>query len=240
MNNYDRRPIEPLKDAWLLDSDGKIVGVELARASNQKTYLPSSATEGAVDGTLAVNITSTSPAVTSAGVGADEGATVSAVEQGDGVVHKTVLTLASTPVTVLNVTGASFGGVKLYEFPEGRIAVLGVTANLSFSWTDASDPVIVQDGSGDFSLGTTITEDATLDGSDVDLLPSTGLLDPFVAGVGTGKGALAAAAQFDGTTTPVEANLNLIIDDADVEDDTETDVLVSGTVTITWINLGDF
>ena len=48
-----------------------------------------------------------------AGAGAANGATVTALEQGDSVVHRTVLTLASTPVTVGNTTGASFGGLKL-------------------------------------------------------------------------------------------------------------------------------
>lgn len=171
------------------------------------------------------------------GIGAKNGATVSAVENGGAVVHKTVLTLASTPVTVANVTGASFGGVKVYDFPEGRILVLGTTANLSFNWHGLT---IDEAGSGDFSLGSTLTADATLGGTDVNLLPSTGMLDPFVAGVGTGKGALAASAHFDGTSAALDAYLNLIIDDADVADAASTIVLVSGTITLTWINLGDY
>jgi hypothetical protein len=170
------------------------------------------------------------------GAGAVNGATVS-VAHDVGSVNQSIITLASTPVTVANTTGSSFGGVKIYDFPAGRILVLGVTADLSFDWS-ATD--IVATGSGDFSLGTTITEDATLNGTEVDLLPLTGLLDPFVAGVGTGKGALAASAQFDGTATAVDANLNIIIDDADVDDAATADVLVSGTVTITWVNLGDY
>jgi hypothetical protein len=177
-----------------------------------------------------------------AGVGADEGATVTATEASPGV-HQTVLTLDQTVVTVANTTGASFGGTKLYTFPEGRILILGVAADLSIDWSAALDeetPIISLTGSGDLSIGTTITDDATLDGTDVDLLPSTAMLDPFVDGVGSASGALAASAQFDGTTTPVELNLNMIIDDADVEDATTADVLVSGTVTVTWVNLGDY
>lgn len=186
-----------------------------------------------VQGTLS----STGGATTSVGVGAKNGATVSVVEHGSHAIHKSVLTLASTPVTVANTTGASFGGVKLYDFPEGRILILGTTANLSFNWADTD---IAATGSGDFSLGTTITADATIDGTDVNLLPSTGLTDPFVAGVGVGKGALAASVHIDGTGGAIDANLNIIIDDADVEDAASDIVLVSGTVTISWINLGDY
>ena len=165
--------------------------------------------------------------VPSAGAGAKNGATVTAVEGGNATVHQTVLTLASTPVTVANTTGASFGGVKLYDFPAGRILVLGVTASLGFVWTGES---IAAGGSGDYSLGT-----------DVNLLPSTGMTDPAVSGVAAAtSNALAAAAQFDGTATAIDANLNIIIDDADVANaDTDT-VLASGTITMTWVWLGDY
>lgn len=182
-------------------------------------------------------VVNSSVLLSSAGAGAVNGATVSATEQGDGVVHKTILTLASTPVTVANTTGASFGGLKLYDFPEGRLAIIGVTANLSFNWAGQD---IAAAGSGDFSMGSTITADATLGGTDVDLLPSSAMLDPFVSGVGTGSGALAASTQLDGTATAVDANLNIIIDDADVADAASDVVLVSGTITMTWINLGDY
>lgn len=173
----------------------------------------------------------------SEGVGATNGSAVSVVEKGNGVIHQSVIRLSSLAVTVANTTGASFGGVKLYDMPEGRILVLGVTADLSVNWAGTS---IVATGSGDFSLGTTITADATLSGTDVNLLPSTAMTDPFVAGVGAAKGALAASAQFDGTATAIDVNLNMIIDDADVENAASDSVLVSGTVTLTWINLGDY
>ncbi len=174
---------------------------------------------------------------TTVGVGAKNGATVTAVENGNGVIQKTTLSLASTPVTVANVTGASFGGVKLYDFPEGRILVLGTTTSLSFNWA-ATD--IVATGSGDFSLGSTITDDDTLDTTDVNLLPSSAMLDPFVLGVGNGAGALEASAHIDGTGGAIDCNLNIIIDDADVEDEASDIVLVTGSVVLTWINLGDY
>lgn len=219
-------------ERWVINSSGALVP-----ASNATYDIGNGASDPRDINMTRDLISSGGVAKMSGGVGAKNGATVTAAEQGDGVVHKTILTLASTPVTVANTTGSSFGGVKLYDLPEGRIAVLGATANLTMTWTGED---IAADGSGDFSLGTTITADATLDGTDVNLLPSTGMLDPFVLGVGTATGALAASAQFDGTTTPVDANLNIIIDDVDVADGASDVVLVSGTVTITWINLGDY
>lgn len=172
------------------------------------------------------------------GAGAKNGSTVTASERGNSLVHKTVLTLASTPVTVANTTGASFGSVKLYDFPEGRLLVLGVVATLGFVWTGED---IDAAGSGDFSLGTTATADATLSGTDVNLLPSTAMTDPAVLGVlAATSGALAASAQIDGTSAAVDAYLNIIIDDADVADAASDVVLVSGTVTVVWTLIGDY
>jgi len=164
--------------------------------------------------------------------------TITADETIFGPIKQTILTLSNFLVTVANTTGASFGGGKIYDFPEGRILVLGVTANLGFVWTGED---IVATGSGDYSLGTTVTIDATLSGTDVNLLPSTAMTDPFVGGVGAATGgALAASAHFDGTTTAVDAYLNLIIDDADVSDGASDVVKCSGTVRITWVQLGDY
>lgn len=167
------------------------------------------------------------------------GTGTTASEQGSSVVHKTVLTMADVSVTVGNTTGVSFGGTKIYDFPAGRILVLGVTAaNISFDLTDAGNvtPIAVTHG-GDVAIGTTAPDDGTLTNEDVDLLPSTSI-DPISGGV-TGA-ALAASAQFDGTTAAKDAFFNILIDDADVGDGASDVILVSGVVTITWVQLGDY
>lgn len=165
---------------------------------------------------------------------------------GEGPVRQTVLTLTSTPVVTGNTSGASFGSQKLYDFPEGRVLILGVTAyfsSITFNTAAGATGDIAGGGSGDYSLGSTATADATLSSTDVDLLPSTAMLDPFVSGVGRSNvgSALAAAAQFDGTTTAVDMYLNAIIDDADVSDGAASDsVYFTGTITFTWMLLGDY
>lgn len=165
--------------------------------------------------------------------------TISAVERGNGVVHQTTLTLTDVPVTVGNTTGVSFGGTKIYEFPEGRILLLGATlADVTFDLTDDGNVTPIDDADGgDISVGTTIAGDGTLTNADVDIIPSTSI-DPISGGVA--GAALAASAQFDGTTTPVEVNFNVLIDDADVGNAASDVILVSGVLTLTWINLGDY
>lgn len=170
-----------------------------------------------------------------AGTGAFSQVSVTEVVAGNQ--HSVTLKLNSLPVTVGNTSGASFGSKKLYDFLAGRVYMIGGTANLSFAWTGED---IAATGSGDFSIGTTATADATLNSTDVNLLESTAMLDPFVAGVGTGTGAFAAPAAFDGTTTAIDMYLNMIIDDADVADGASDTVLVSGTIHFAYFNLGDY
>lgn len=162
-----------------------------------------------------------------------------ATETGNGPVRKTSLALTDVSVTVGNTTGVSFGGTKIYDFPQGRILVLGsVLEGVTFDLTDAGNvtPIDAADG-GDIAVGTTVAGDGTLTGTDVDLIPSTSI-DPISSGV-TGA-ALAASAQFDGTTTAVDAYFNVLIDDADVGDGASDVVLVSGTLTLHWCLLGDY
>lgn len=155
------------------------------------------------------------------------------------IVRKTVLTLDDVSVTVGNTTGVSFGGTKIYDFPAGRILILGVTIDdVTFDLTDAGNvtPIAGTHG-GDIAIGTTAPTDGTLTNEDVNLLPSTSI-DPISGGVG--GAALAASAQIDGTTTALDAFFNILIDDADVADGASDVLLVNGTVTIHWINLGDY
>lgn len=97
-------------------------------------------------------------------------------------------------------------------------------------------PIDSADG-GDVAIGSTAPGDGTLTGTDVDLVPSTSI-DPISGGI-TGA-ALAATAQFDGTTTPLDAYLNILIDDADVADGASDVLQVSGVVEIHWVLLGDY
>ena len=171
---------------------------------------------------------------------------VKVTECGIGPVRQSVFTFDKFPVTTGNTSGASFGSAKFYDFPAGRIAILGNTTNftsITFNTEAGSNGDIAGGGSGDYSMGSTATADATLSGTDVDLLPSSAMLDPFVTGVGRGNAgsALAAVTQLDGTSTAVDAFLNVIIDDADVSDGAANDIVYfTGTATITWMNLGDY
>ncbi len=155
-----------------------------------------------------------------------------------GGIHTVYFDFNRMPVTVANTSGASFGSQKLYTYLEGRIYNMGGFSKFPIiSWVGES---IVQTGSGDYSLGTTATADATLSTTDVDVQASTAMLDPFVGGVGSSAGAVfAAPAAFDGTGTAKEIHLNVIIDDADVSDLDSDTALFTGSAKLVYAHFGD-
>lgn len=166
-------------------------------------------------------------------------ATCIATEEGDTVVHKTTLTLNALAQAVVN--GTEYQGTKVYDFPEGRILVLGVTASIAQTTTSDLATTLNASSTGALSVGTATASAVTLNSTMADLLPSTAFTSSATVDVaGTAVGAaLAASAQFDGTSTAKSVYVNTAYaTTADVDGDaTQT---LSGTVTITWINLGDY
>ncbi|TXH45714.1 MAG: hypothetical protein E6Q97_30975 [Desulfurellales bacterium] len=138
----------------------------------------------------------------------------------------TTLIFNAVPVTVANTTGASFGSLKVFDFITTKFYLFGGSSKFTrIVWTGED---IAATGSGDYSIGTTATADATLSSTDANIQASTAMLDPFVAGVGTGSGFFAAGAAYDGSSSAIDLYLNVIIDDADVSDGASDTVLFTG------------
>ena len=163
--------------------------------------------------------------------------TVTAADTDYGNTRKTVLTLADVPLLIStdeNDTNA-WGSVKIYDFPEGRILVHGVTVDGVLLTLDTD--TIPSASGGDFAFGTVEASSNVLTSTMVDLCPSTSV-DTLT---NTVNSALSASAQFDGTTTAKDMYFNMAIDH---DDSTFTNNpctnSVSAVVTVTWSNLGDY
>jgi hypothetical protein len=195
-------------------------------------------------GTAAVTLTNQSTSeIAAESAGTVPIGTVTAEELGDNVIHKTLLRLTSVPVSVASVTtGNGVGGTKIYDFPEGRLNVLGTMADLSFVIA-ADDQADFTDATpeGDAGIGTVAPANADAlgtDATDDDFATSTALtMAAYSANVQCPS---EAALQFDGTSTAIDMYVNLLIDAADIDDGVTTTVYASGTVIVTWTNLGDF
>lgn len=196
------------------------------------------------DGGDTLVIASGGKLLTEDGIGAKNGATVSVVEYGDNVIHKTVITCAATPVTITDDAGvAQYGGTgKLYDFPEGLLCTLG--AVIDGSVTLGTTGTIINTWAGGVALGTaTATTGSTLTGTEADIMPEVDVAAATakVAVVDAVSVATAltesGARWFDGTATAKDLFLNLVVDD-DASHTSGTGTF-TGTVTVTWINLGD-
>ncbi len=207
------------------------------------TNAASKAVVAGVDGKIGATtfdgaITTEVAGITTVGIGAKDGETVAAVEQGcSGVIHKTVLTLTNTPIVLTDDAGqGQYGSIKLYDMPAGNNVFLGATidADLTLTdeaWTDAAE--------GDVGLGTTaVTNGDALATTEQDIIATTaiaamtaqsGPIDASSASIGI-FGAAGAA--------DTDIYLNVRIDDAEAHN---TDGgTITGTVTLVWANFGDF
>lgn len=152
------------------------------------------------------------------------------------VIHLDNVTVALTDVAVT----VAYLGQKIFDMPEGHILFLGASADLAVT-KDAAG--VNDDWDGDFSLGTvTAGADATLTGTEADLIPSTPT-PQAVSGATTAKGqstATESGAIFDGSATPMDVFLNVLVDDADQDvTTTPTNLIFNGTITLVYANLGD-
>lgn len=156
-----------------------------------------------------------------------------------GPFYQMVFTLDNVPQTVVN--GTEYQGTKIYTFPEGRINVLGCTATLQQKTTSVLASTLNASSTGAIALGTATASATTLATTMVDLLPSTAFVSSATVNVaGTAvSAALAAAAQFDGTSAAKAMFLNTAYaTTADVDADaTQT---ISGTIRLTFAFLGDY
>ena len=167
---------------------------------------------------------------------------VTAEELGDGAMHKTLLRITSLPITVISVTtGNGVGGSKIYDFPEGQLNVLGTVSDLSLVIAEA-DQADFTDATpaGDIGVGTLAPANADALGTDAtDDNFSTAVALTMAAYSSSSQLVSEAALIHDGTSTAIDMLVNILIDAADIDDDTTSTVYVSGTVLIHWMNLGD-
>jgi hypothetical protein len=156
-----------------------------------------------------------------------------------GAFCKTTLTLDNVPQTVTN--GTEYQSTKIYDFQQGRVLVLGVTASLRQKTTSALASTINSGVTGAIALGTAAASSTTLSSTAANLLPSTAFTSSTTINVaGTAvNNALAASAHFDGTSTAVDVYLNTAYATTTDVDGNGTQT-ISGTVVITWVDLGDY
>ena len=186
---------------------------------------------------LGGNLITGSGSVATNEAGAVAGSLATVTEE-TGIVRKTVITFASRVLALTDVASTvAYVGSKVYDFPEGAIFILGAVADLTIT----KDAAGVDDAfNGDFGVGTvTASNNATLATTEQNIIPTTAT-PAASSGVTTGRGVSTAAVTLDGTTTPADVYLNILVDDGDQDvTSTPTNLLITGTLTLVWANLTD-
>lgn len=175
-----------------------------------------------------------------ASIGAAAGMGVTAAETGFGHFKSTTLTLTDTPVPLVDEAGViAYGGLKIYDFPQGYLYIQSAVADLAITKSSAGVNV---DWDGDIGFGTAAAgNDADLTGTEQDIIPKTAT-PQAAAGATTGDGVSTATehAIHDGTGGAKDLYVNLLVDDADHDvTGAACDLILNGTVTINWIFMGD-
>jgi hypothetical protein len=177
--------------------------------------------------------------VTSNGIGAvpSVAGIAAAREYGNGHFHRTIIDITALRIAMTDGgASGSIGSQKIYDFPEGNIIILGAVTKwdtMARVGTAIAATAVIKHALG----GTAEATNDTLDSVQAEILPSTSSA-AMVAGVAAAHGgASTAPVTKDGTTTPIDAILNIGIADAGSTGNDSLDV--TGRIELTWINLGD-
>lgn len=137
------------------------------------------------------------------------------ISAGDNPQQKRVAKTISIQAETLSITYGgpgtnSVGSIKLYDFPEGVVSIVGVVVDdLTCTVTAANG--FADSDDGDFGLGTTaIATASTLStATEVNLCPKTAFDN---IGSTTNDAHLASSAIIDGSATALDAYLNVLVD----------------------------
>lgn len=152
------------------------------------------------------------------------------------VLKRTYVIRGGTVTVAAAGAAVGFGTAVIGDFPEGNVLLLGAVGYFTFSTTDAD---IGATWNGDYSVGSAPTADVTLNGAEVDILPSTAVgpatakLSPRTRSVN------ATQAMLDNTDGSLELNLNLLVDAADIADGSSAVMTMDGELTILYSVMGD-
>lgn len=152
------------------------------------------------------------------------------------VVRKITIPMRDVPITVDGASGVGFGNAVIGDFPQGNILFLGAVSYLQVSIVTAAGVQATFDG--DYAIGTTPTADATLSGTEVNIVASAplGAATAGVSPVARSTGVTAAI--FDNTDDSLELNCGVLIDDANISANGQI-LKLNGYIDLAYAVLGD-
>lgn len=166
-----------------------------------------------------------------AGEAGDDAESVSVT--GNETTKKVTLTFDDVVIpTTEATTDGGFGGLEIYTLPQGLVYILGATTDFTVAVTTG----IGATATLKHALGTTVeASDDTLDSTSGNILPSTGTSLSSSAGVA--KGVSTTPLVINGTSSAGKVFLNFGV--ADAGSSANSTVTINGTISFTFVFLGD-
>lgn len=164
---------------------------------------------------------------------------ITAVETGSGGFHKTVLTLTDLPCAMRDTEQGD--GQAIYDFPAGRVARIGATSSIAFTTTSALASTLNTGSTCQYGVGSVTQSNDTLATTEQDFVQVTAFTSSTtvdVAAAATAGVGLMVLAALNGTSTAIQAFLNLAVAGA-TDIDADATLTASGTITLCWTDLGD-
>ena len=183
----------------------------------------------------------TNPGTLVSGLGAGSG--VSGVTITDDIpggtgINTTIITLTDVSQTVTN--GTEYQSTKLYDFPDGVIAIIGVSGSVTQTTTSTLSSTINASSTGAISLGTAAASSTTLSGSAANACPSTAFTSSATINVAGSEIELASTGvgYANGMTTAADLYLNTAYGTTTDVDGNGTQEF-NGTIVVKWVLLGN-
>ncbi len=154
-----------------------------------------------------------------------------------GALNRTVVTLTAHAMDITDTGGANggHGALKVLDFPEGYVRIEGVIGDIEITGKSGG---VSATAVFDMAMGTatTLTDAATLGNANVTIVAKVD--GDLIASVDTIDLVDITSQDEDGTSGSTDVWLCVAVEDASISS-TGT-MIMSGTIVITWYNLGDY
>lgn len=149
--------------------------------------------------------------------------------------RRMTLKVKALQVPITDPGGAvGYGTAVFGTLPEGNVLIVGVVANLQLSSASAG---IGATFVGTFAVGTAATADATLNGSEVNIVPATAASAAVAKVAPIKRATLSSAIIIDNTAKDLNLNMNITVPDADLT--AASTMQVDGEIYVAYVVMGD-
>lgn len=164
---------------------------------------------------------------------------------GDGPYRMSVFTFTAFALAITDAL--AYSSVKIGTFPKGKILILGAVDYLAFTTTSAISSTLNSGATVSHGFGSAAASSITLATTMQDFLPGTGIsVSNFTSSATINVAATAITGSktstpipIDGSSTALPIYFNLGVP-TDTQIDADATLTVTGTLVITWVNLGGY